>query len=395
MITNNMVMMGWNVTIKEIIDTAKTVLQNNERTFLEESLHEKQPEENSCHYVNRANTKQINKERFNLSRACVFCQGPHETLFCNSRRTSNQFKLQKIAQHNLCYKCLKPGHTKKTCRLNIFCNYGRAHAPTICDCYMSRMRYPTRNQGMSRFRQQKWQEEPTITHPPAQTMNRNFPQRPKALTYAPPQVDESAQMMESNAQPEEASYKVSTIDMKQPTILTTINGKRFKTLLDSGSTINLMSRKISEEIKARVFQKQNPVQVKTIGNSFQLQNMCEIPVQIGTKQAKLQFLIIDDMANILLLGLEAWKIFELSIISGRVICQNVNIEMVKPWRMKPLNDLFRGWNNKFEKAYYVEREEEEETTENQEKLDHLLAKYQDVFSKSSQDIGQIDSEKIQ
>ena len=406
-VINSLMMMGLPATLPDIIKAAKLVLNSNENTFLEEMLNEPQQEERKCFLVERPERFQRRPQPPRSCEAlrCTFCRGAHETSNCKDRKIPLQQKVRIAMQEGLCFRCMKHGHIKRMCPGKLYCSYGRPHAPSVCDCKPSNnmfgRNFPREQYGYMKYQQQKWYPDyqnasNQSRYPKTNQYGQNHPRiMPKVETVRMIQQEPEIELEQEIEHG--TVHQLDTNSNKQPMIWGNVNKENTKILLDSGSTINLMPRKFAEKIHAKINPAQKRVLVKTVSGKFVLEEECKVVVEVGVKKANIRFLIVNSGTDVVLLGLEAWSALNLSIVNGAVICQNLSIDKVKPWTMKKINNIFNGWNNRVQEVYHLESTEinqEELVKENQDDLNKLVQNYDDVFAKSSEDIGQIKSEEM-
>uniref|UniRef100_A0A914UH45 CCHC-type domain-containing protein n=1 Tax=Plectus sambesii TaxID=2011161 RepID=A0A914UH45_9BILA len=74
----------------------------------------------------------VNGNRFPRKLSCVFCKGEHWNEKCQVNAT-REMRLKKVAELNLCFKCLRTGHGAAQCTYNRPCFYCKEnHNSALC-----------------------------------------------------------------------------------------------------------------------------------------------------------------------------------------------------------------------------------------------------------------------
>ena len=74
-------------------------------------------------------TKQLNQK---TNQQCSYCSGGHFSHECTKYKTVNARK-DRVMSLKLCFNCLKPGHSSKTCRSSrTCCTCGLHHLSSLC-----------------------------------------------------------------------------------------------------------------------------------------------------------------------------------------------------------------------------------------------------------------------
>ena len=86
----------------------------------------------SSQKMNQQMNQQSNQKNRNSNQECSYCSGSHFTNECTKYKTVNARK-DRVMALKLCFNCLKPGHSSKTCRSNRTCRTcGLHHHSSLC-----------------------------------------------------------------------------------------------------------------------------------------------------------------------------------------------------------------------------------------------------------------------
>ena len=86
----------------------------------------------SSQQTNQQTNRQPNQQNRNSNQECSYCSGSHFTNECTKYKTVNARK-DRVMALRLCFNCLKPGHSSKTCSSNRTCRTcGLHHHSSLC-----------------------------------------------------------------------------------------------------------------------------------------------------------------------------------------------------------------------------------------------------------------------
>ena len=86
----------------------------------------------SSQQTNQQKNRQSNQQNQSSNQKCSYCSCSHFTNECTKYKTVNARK-DRVMALKLCFNCLKPGHSSKTCRSNRTCRtYGLHHHYSLC-----------------------------------------------------------------------------------------------------------------------------------------------------------------------------------------------------------------------------------------------------------------------
>ena len=86
----------------------------------------------SSQQTNQQMNRQTNQQNRNSNQECSYCSGSHFTNECRKYKTVNARK-DRVMALKLCFNCLKPGHSSKTCHSDRTCRTcGLHHHSSLC-----------------------------------------------------------------------------------------------------------------------------------------------------------------------------------------------------------------------------------------------------------------------
>ncbi|KAJ8722082.1 hypothetical protein PYW08_004484 [Mythimna loreyi] len=170
---------------------------------------------NNLNKLNAKETKLHKKINFNKNNKCPLCSQAHTLYKCESfRNLSIENRIQKVNEYNVCFNCLRLGHSANKCRFS-HCKYCKIKHNTLLHLESSE---------------------------PKQTLN----PLPSALPFASP--SSSNVVLSANA-----LQLATSAHVLLSTALVTVadvTGKKYtaRLLLDNGSTANFITQSLSEKL---------------------------------------------------------------------------------------------------------------------------------------------------
>ena len=257
--------------------------------------------------VNSQSLNQPTKQsKQKLNQRCSYCSGEHYAHECNKYKTVNSRK-DRVMALRLCYNCLTPGHSSKTCRSTKTCRTcGSHHHSSLCfKAHSNSSDASNQNASNSNVSQGKPNQSSTST---SSTNQRNF----KAQAQTHPNKPVVAPNKSNSSQ---ASNQSPTIDT---TYVTSVNSTSFpnnvlptatlnigycnqqvnvRAFFDTGSHRSFISPEVVKRLKLRVI-KQVPVNLSTFGNETKscMLDLVKGKVCLGMSKIPLTMLVHDSAA---------------------------------------------------------------------------------------------------
>ena len=257
--------------------------------------------------------KQSNQK---TNQQCSYCSGSHFSRECTKYKTVNARK-DRVMSLKLCFNCLKPGHSSKTCRsIRTSCTCGLHHHSSLCikahsNSNSSEALIPSPSNSNSTVSQGKSNQSATST---SSTNNSNSKAQAQTHPNKPivtPNKSNSSQAS-SSAKTSSQSPAVDT------TYVTSVNSTSFpnnvlpiatlivsycnkqvnvRAFFDTGSHRSFISPEVVKRLNLRVI-KQIPVNLSTFGNETEscMLDLVKVKVRLGKHKIPITLLVHDSAA---------------------------------------------------------------------------------------------------
>ena len=260
-------------------------------------------------------TKQSNQK---TNQQCSYCSGGHFSHECTKYKTVNARK-DRVMSLKLCFNCLKPGHSSKTCRSTRTCRTcGLHHHSSLCikahsNSNSSEASNPSPSNSNSTVSQGKSNQSSTST---SSTNNRNSKGQAQAKTYPnKPIVTPNKTNMSQASSSAKTSSQSPAVDT---TYVTSVNSTSFpnnvlttatlnvrycdkqanvRAFFDTGSHRCFISPEVVKRLNFRVI-KQIPVNLSTFGNKTEscMLDLVKVKVSLGKHKIPITLLVHDSAA---------------------------------------------------------------------------------------------------
>ena len=237
---------------------------------------------------------------------CSYCSGEHLANEYAKYKTVNSRK-DRVMQLRLCYNCLTPGHSSKTCRSTKTCRTcGSHHHSSLCfKAHSNSSDNSNQNTNNSNVSQRKTNQSSSST---SSTNQRSS--KAQAQTHPNKPV-----VTLNNSNSSQASNQSPTIDTTYVTSVNSINfpnnvlptatlnvgycnqQANVRAFFDTGSHRSFISPEVVKRLNLRVI-KQVPVNLSTFGNETEscMLDLVKVKIRLGKSKIPLTMLVHDSAA---------------------------------------------------------------------------------------------------
>ena len=262
-------------------------------------------------------TKQSNQK---TNQQCSYCNGSHFSHECTKYKTVNARK-DRVMSLKLCFNCLKPGHSSKTCCSTRTCRTcGLRHHSSLrikahSNSNSSEASNPSRSNSSSTVSQGKSNQSSTST---SSTNNRSSNAQTKAQAQTHPNKPVVTPNKSNSSQASSSAKTSSQSPVVNTTYVTSVNSTSFpnnvlptatlnvrycdkqvniRAFFDRGSHRSFISPDVVKRLNLRVI-KQIPVNLSTFGNETEscMLDLVEVKVRRGKHKIPIILLVHDSAA---------------------------------------------------------------------------------------------------
>ena len=250
------------------------------------------------------------------NRQCLYCSGGHFSHECTKYKTVNARK-DSVMSLKLCFNCLKPGHSSKTCRSSRTCRTCRLHHhSSLCikahsNSNSSEALNPSPSNSYLTVSQGKSNQSSAST---SSTNNRNFKAQAQRHPNKPVVTPNKTNMNQASG-----STKISSQSpAADKTYVTSVNSTSFpnnvlptamlnvrycdkqvnvRAFFDTVSYHSFISPEVIKRLNLRVI-KQIPVNLGTFGNKTEscMLDLVKVKVRLGKHKIPITLLVHDSVA---------------------------------------------------------------------------------------------------
>ena len=258
-------------------------------------------------------TKQSNQK---TNQQCSYCSGGHFSHECTKYKTVNARK-DRVMSLKLCFNCLKPGHSSKTCRNSRTCRTcGLHHHSSLCikvhsNSNSSKALNPSISNSNSVVSQGKSNPSSAST---SSTNSRNFKAQAQTHPNKPVVTPNKTNTSQANSSTKVSSQSPAV----DTTYVTSVNSPNFpnnvlptatlnvrycdkqvnvRAFFDTGSHRSFISPEVVKRLNLRVI-KQVPVNQSTLGNETEscMLDLVKVKVRLGKHKIPITLLVYDSAA---------------------------------------------------------------------------------------------------